>query len=112
MAGAKAVREKQTQMLQIALTPTPVPRELVQQGRWHLFVAASQVMYHPNLPTGASHQRRLDKIMAQDLAPERRFSGQSSKPAMFDKRRDADDRIVAPIKTFSQLPEMKAGAEH
>ena len=68
MAEADAVAEKQTQMLQIALTPAPVALELVQNIGRRLLVAAREIVRQPHLQSGASHQRSFDKIVAEDFS--------------------------------------------
>src|SRR5581483_6785779 len=107
----KTAGADQAQMLQIPLAPAPVALELVENIRRRFFVAARQVGGEPDLETGAPHQRCLDKIVAQDFAAERRLAGKARQAAMAHERRDAQNRVVAPVITLAQLPEVKARAE-
>src|SRR4051794_19925374 len=109
MAGADTVGKKQPQMLHVALAPAAVALQLVEQRRRRLFVAAGEIAREPNLPPGAPHERRLDEIVAHDLAAERRLSRQPAETAMLDERLDTDDRVVSPVGALAQLPVVEAG---
>src|SRR4051812_11832280 len=99
-------------MLHVALAPAPVALELVDQRRRALFVAAGEIAGEPDFPARASHQRRFDKVMAHDLAAERRPAPQAGKAAVLDKRLDAENRVMAPVGALAQLPIMETGGEH
>ena len=103
---------QQMQVLQVALTPAPVALHLLEQRRRRLLVAAGKVEGQPQLPAGASEQRRFDEVVAEDLAAERRLAGQSRQGAVLHERRDANDRVVPPVLTVAELPVVQAGGEH
>ena len=63
-------REDEPEVLQIALTPAPIPLGIVDEGRRDLLVAAAQLRSEPGLPARAAQQPRLDEVVAQDLAAE------------------------------------------
>src|SRR5687767_9240246 len=99
-------------MLQITLTPAPIPFELIGKSRRRFFIAAAQVMNHPDFPTSPAHQRGLDKVMAENFSAQRRVPRQTRKAAMLDEWRSANNRIMAPIVTLTQLPETLACRQH
>src|SRR5581483_8131735 len=90
-------REEEPEVLQVALAPAPVALHLLEQRRGHLFPAPAEVVGEPERPPGAAHERRLDEIVAQDLAAERLATRESREPAVRHERLDADDRVVAPV---------------
>src|SRR6185436_18947093 len=93
----EAAREKEPQVLQVALAPAPVTAHLLEQRRRHLLVAAAEVVREPERPPGAAHERRLDEIVAQDLAAERLASRQAGQSTMVHEGLHADDRVVPPV---------------
>src|SRR5262245_50223307 len=107
-----AVAEQQTQVLEIALTPSPVTLELVQKGRRRLLVAAVQIRRDPDFPPGTSHQRTFDEVMAQEFAAERWASRQTSEPAMPHEGLEPKDGVVTPVVALAELPEAKTCREH
>src|SRR5262249_35920106 len=67
--------EEQAEMLEVALAPAPVAPHLLEQRGRHLLPAAAEIVGEPERPAGASHERRLDEVVAQDLAAERLAAG-------------------------------------
>ena len=51
---------------------------------------------HAHLVAGAAHERRLDLIVAEHMAAERRLARQDGQIALLGERLDAHDRVVAP----------------
>ena len=91
-------------MLQIALAPAPVPAdEIAERGR-QLLIAAAEFGHQPHAPPGPAQKRRLDEIVAQDLAPERRRPRQGGQAGVRHERLGADDRVVAPVVAFVLEP--------
>ena len=107
----QAFHPEQAEVHQVPLTPAPVTRQFVDQVGRHFLVAARQVVGDPHAPSGATHQCRFDEIVGQDLAGERAPARQAAERAVADEWRDADDRVVAPVVGFAELPEMQAGRE-
>ncbi len=69
------------------------------------------VRQHPNVVPGAQHERRLDRVVREDLAAERRAAGQQRQAAGRDERSDPHDGVVAPIIAARSLPERHAALE-
>ena len=59
---------------------------------------------HAHVVAGAAHQRRLDLVVAEDWPSSTSVAGQDRDAAMRDERREADDRVVAPIRPAIALP--------
>ena len=112
MRAEQALGEHESEVLEVALAPAPVAPHLLEQRRRHLLVAAAEIVGEPERPARAAHQRRLDEVVAQDLAAERRLPGQPRQAAVIHERRDADDRVVAPVLAVAELPEVQPGGEH
>ena len=112
MRAEEAFGEQQPEVLEVALAPTAVALHLLEQGRRHPLEAAAEIVGEPERPAGAAHQRRLDEVVAQNLAAERRLAGKAWQRAMRHERRDADDRVVAPVLAVAELPVVEAGREH
>src|SRR5580658_4775608 len=84
-------------VLEIALAPSPVAGgEIDERGR-ALFVRAAEVGQHVDGKARAPHQRGLDEVVAEYMAPERRLARQVRQTAMIGERARADDRVVAPV---------------
>ena len=112
VARVKPLGADDPRMLEIALAPSPVAsREIDQRGR-ALFVGAAEVGQHVNSKARAPHQRRLDEIVAEDVAAERRLARQVRQSAMVGERARADDRVVAPVVAVPPHPRAQARAEH
>src|SRR5262249_3825828 len=112
MRAEEALREEKPQMLQVALTPASVALHLLEQRRRHFLPAAAEVVRQPDAPAGASHERRLDEIVAEDLATERLPSPEPRQAAVRHEGRDADDRVVSPVLSVAELPPVQPGGEH
>src|SRR5665213_1890818 len=93
----QSLRENQRDVLQVALAPSPVAFEKFDQGRRRGLVTAADVGRQPEVPAGASQQRRFDKIVAHDFAAKRRRARQDWKATMVHERPEADNGIVAPV---------------
>src|ERR1041385_495602 len=90
----------------------PVALQVVEERRRHLLVAATEIAREPDFPAGASHKSRLDEIVAHDLAAERRPAGKTVESAILDERLDPENRVVAPIGAFAELPVMESRRKH
>src|SRR4029434_8191913 len=101
-----APHKEQPEVHQITAAPPLIPAQLVDEVRRHFFVAARQVVGNPDRPARASHQWYCDKIVRQDLAGKRAAAGKALQRAMAHERRDADDRVMAPVMRLAELPEM------
>ena len=73
------------QVLEVALTPAAIPLHLLEQRRRHFLVRAGEIVGEPHLPAGAPEQRRLDEVVAQDLAAERLAPRQAGQAAAVGK---------------------------
>ncbi len=69
-------------MLQIALAPAPVARRQIDQRGRAFLVGAAERRQHIDRIAGAPDQRRLDEIVAEDMAAERRPAAQIRQAAM------------------------------
>ena len=99
-------------VLEIALAPSPVAsREIDERGR-ALFVRAAEVGQHVNGKARAPHQARLDEIVAEDVAAERRLARQVRQSAMVGERARTDDRVVAPVVAVPPHPRAQTRADH
>ena len=111
---ADALCDQDAGVLHIALRPAAVALEIIIDGRRRLFERAAQIGRHPHIPAGAAQKSGFDKIMAHDLAAERRLAGKFGQSAMLQKGAHADDGIVAPIISVRPLqggkPRRKSGA--
>lgn len=96
MSGQKPSFEEQSKVLKVALTPPAIPLQFIQECGGHLLVTAVLVMEEPDLPAAAAHEGRLDKVVTQDIAPQRRLPRQLGQAAVLHERLHADDGIVAP----------------
>jgi len=99
-------------VLQIPLGPAAVACGVVDHIRRYLFPAAAELGDLPYLVAGAAHERRLDKVVAQDLTAERRSAGEPGQRAMGRKGTQAHDGVVTPVVALADLPERESGGEH
>src|SRR5215469_8378112 len=99
-------------MLQVALRPAPVARGIVEDIRRHLFPAAAELRELPYFVTGAAHEGSLDEVVAENLAPERRPSGEARERAVLREGSQAHDGVVAPVVALPDLPVREPGGEH
>src|SRR3546814_10265759 len=93
-------------------TDTLFPYTSLFRSRRRLLPAAAQVVGHAQFPPRAPQQRRLDEVVAEDLAPERRLARQMRQVAIVDERPDADDRVVAPEVAVAHGEPRKPGGGH
>src|SRR5690554_3494742 len=59
---------QQSQMLQVALDPAPVSLGEIENIAGHFFVALFKRDVEMHFPAGASQQRCLDEVMAEDFS--------------------------------------------
>ncbi|MNP25234.1 hypothetical protein D3C76_1180320 [compost metagenome] len=111
MHRVHALDQEQAEVHQVAVAPAAVALELVEQVRRQFFVAARQVVGDPHAPAGTAHQRGFDEVVGEDCTGERTLARQRRQGAVLDERLHADDRVVAPVVRFAQLPEVQAGGE-
>src|SRR3546814_11470113 len=93
-------------------TDTLFPYTSLFRSRRRLLPAAAQVVGHAQLPSRAPQQGRLDEVVAEDLAPERRLARQMREVAIVDERPAADDRAVAPELAVAPATPRKPGGGH
>ncbi|CCK18174.1 hypothetical protein BN136_4184 [Cronobacter universalis NCTC 9529] len=103
--------QEQTEVHQVAVTPAAVALELIQQVRRKLFIRAWQIVGNPHAPARAAHQRRFHEVVGEDRACERAFARQRRQRTVLDKRLHADNRVMAPVVRFAQLPEVQTGGK-
>jgi len=106
-----ALDQEQAEVHQVTVAPAAVALELVEQVRRQFFVAARQVIGNPHAPAGTAHQRSFDEVVGKDGAGERTFARQRGQGTVLDERLHTDDRVMAPVVRFAQLPEVQAGGE-
>jgi hypothetical protein len=107
-----AARQQQPHMLHIALAPAPVACQTIEKGRGRLLVAAAQVVGQPDFPSGPAHESGFDKVVAEDVTPQRRLAGQLGQGAVPHEGVDPDDGIVPPVLGVTQLPVGQSGRKH
>src|SRR5205807_1673901 len=90
----------------------PVARgEIDERGRT-LLIGAAERRQHVDGIAGAAQERRLDEIMTEDMAAERRTAAQVRQAAMSGEGARPDDRVVAPIVTVASHPKAEAAGDH
>ena len=104
----QAARADDPAVLQVALAPAPVARRDVDERGRALLVAAREVVQHVDRVAGAPHQRRLDEIVAEHVAAERRPAGKVGQPATGREGARADNGVVAPIVAVPARPHREA----
>ena len=92
-------------MLQVALRPAAVAGRIVDDIGGHFLPAAGDVGHQPYLVAGAVHEGRLDDVVTEYFAAERRSSRQRRQRAMLGERAQPDDGVMAPVVAFPELPE-------
>ena len=100
----EALGADDARVLQIALAPAAVARREIDQRGRALLVGAAERRQHVDRIAGAADQRRLDEIVAEDVAAERRLAGQVRQAAMVGEGARADDRVVAPVIAVAAHP--------
>src|SRR6187401_2037948 len=100
----KATREKQCQMLQIALAPAPIASGKVRKGGRSFLIATTHCGRHVDRPAAAAHEGGLDEVMAQYVATEWLASAEFGQACMFGKGADPNNGIMPPVVTFGALP--------
>ena len=111
MNRVHALDQEQAEVHQVTVAPATVTLEFVQQVRRQFFVAARQIVGNPHAPAGTAHQRSFDEVVGQNRTGKSTFTRQRRQGAVLDERLHADDRVVAPVVGFTQLPEVQAGGE-
>ena len=74
MHAHDALGEQQAQVLEVALTPAAVALHLLEQRAGRLLPGSGQIEREPDRPARAAEQRRLDEVVAEDVAAERRLA--------------------------------------
>jgi len=90
-------------MLQIALTPALVALGEVDDIVRAFLERPADRRIELHLVARPGQQRRLDIIVAQDLAAERRTAAELGKSATLRKGGDAEDRVMPPVRAFPAL---------
>ena len=103
----EAAAGEQRDVLDVALRPAPVADGMVDHGRRELLVAPLD-HHHVHGPAAAAEQRRLDHVVAHDMAAEGAAPLQLRKPAALREGAGAQDRIMAPEARLSTRPPEQA----
>ncbi len=104
VAQTKPLAADDARVLEIALAPSPVARgEIDQRGR-ALLVGAAEGRQHVDRVSRAPDQRRLDEVVAEDVAAERRPAREIRQAAMIGEGAGADDGVVAPVVAVAPHP--------
>ena len=104
VAATKPLGADDARVLEIALAPSPVARrEIDQRGRAFL-VGAAEGRQHVDRISGAPDERRLDEVVAEDVAAERRPAREIRQAAMIGEGAGADDRVMAPVVAVAPHP--------
>ena len=111
VAKAKPLRADDPHVLEVALAPSPVARRKVDERGRALFVRAGEIGQHVDRVARAPDEPRLDEIMAENVAAERRLARQIRQPAMIGERARADDRVMAPVVAVASHPRVRARAD-
>src|SRR4029453_18259843 len=101
-------RREHRQMLKVALTPSPVARSEIQKQRRAFFEAAAQGRYHSDRPSCSSHQRRFDKIVAENVTAERLAARQGGQARVLRECAHANDGVMTPVVAFGAVPPRNA----
>src|SRR5215469_1322144 len=110
--GVQTAEDEHARMLQVSLRPAPVARGVVDDIRRYLFPAAAEVRELAHLVPGAAHEGRLDEVVTEDLATERRPTGEARQRAVLCERSQPHDGVVTPVVALPDLPEREPGREH
>src|SRR5581483_2077556 len=108
----QAAHRQQPQMLQVALRPTTIPGREVDHVRRDLFEASSKICQEPHLEPGATHERCFHEIVTENLATQWGLPWQFREVAVRGKLTQAQDRVMAPVVAFAELPEGQATGQH
>src|SRR5258705_7458949 len=103
-------RREQRQMLKVALAPSPIARSEIQKRRRAFFEAATQGGHHSDRPSCSPHQRRFDKIVAENMTAERLAARQVRQPRVLCECAHANDGVVPPVVAFGAVPPRNAGS--
>ena len=95
---------QQPQVLQVALGPASVACGVVDHVGRHFLPASAHVGRQPDLVAGAAHECGFDKVVAEDLAAERRLARQRRQIAELGELAQPQDGVVAPVVAFAELP--------
>jgi len=107
----KYLGKKYQAVLQIPLAPPALPLGVVDHRLRRLLVTALEIIGQPDPPVFSKHERRLHKIVAQDLAAKRLLPGELRQVAVLHERLGADDRVVAPIIAVAPHPRRETGGD-
>ena len=95
-------------MLKVALAPSPVARSEIQKRRRAFFEAAAQGRRHSDRPSCSPHQRRFDKIVAENMTTERLAARQVRQARVLRECAHANDGVVPPVIALGALPPCNA----
>src|ERR1700759_71045 len=91
-------------ILQGALAPALIAANEFNQGRWVLLPAEIFLRQYTDVIARTAHECGFDLVVAQHMATEHATLRQLRDMAMFCERRDANDGVVAPIRSAVGLP--------
>src|SRR5579872_6072526 len=102
--GREAREPQQAEIDQIALEPTAIADDEIDQCRRQALIASMLVRQLANFVAGAMHQQTFDLVVAEHDAAERRVAREIRQAAMFDIGRDANGRVMPAILASIALP--------
>ena len=97
----RAARREHAHVLEVAAQPSSVALEMIEQVGRRLLpgvvgVAVATMRQHPEVVAASQQERRLDRVVREDVAAQRRPAREQGQAAAGGEGRDADDRVVAP----------------
>src|SRR5215470_1925018 len=99
-------------MLEISLRPAAVAHGDIDERLRASLIGSVAIDQQTHLPSGATEEGGLDKIVALYVAAERRTSGEMGQPTRSRKSRGADNGVVAPVVAALLMPRREAGRDH
>src|SRR5207245_6256449 len=95
-------------ILQLSLSLSPIARSEIQKILLSFFEASSQGVHHSDRPSFAPHQRRFDKIVAENMTSKRLAARQLRQARVLRECAHANDGVVPPIVAFGAVPPRNA----
>ena len=105
----KSRQEQKAPILQVALAPSQIAADELDQGGRIFLPSERLVGKHADFVAGAAHQHRLDLIMAENVSAQGPAFGQRRDVTMGREGLQAQHRIVPPMGAAVGLPPGAAG---
>src|SRR5258708_40277459 len=109
--GMESRSRQQSRMLQIALAPTAIACDEVDQRGRRLLEAATEIRGQVHGVARPAHEGGLDEIVAEYVTAQRRRSRQVREPAVHFEGCYTNDRIVSVVIAFATLQTSQACAQ-